>query len=141
MAESPEALRRLAAQQQDLSNLDLIPNDELQLIKDATFKFQGDCTILGSAIGCLFLCKVYGYKIVRLSYDRGTLAKYEKVFQAANPAFKFKNYAAELGPLARRSVGYRIFETVGRWWDIVSGKISGRGPMVDLGIDSAEETA
>lgn len=131
--------RSRALEKSALAELELIDTEESEIIKAAAFEFQGDGTTLGSALGALLICKLYGYRVLRLTYDLRTLSRYEKILQAGTPGFKFRDYSRPLGPLARRSVAYRITEAVGRWWDVVSGKISGRGSGFDLGIDSTGE--
>lgn len=116
-----------------LSNLPLLSDDEVQLIKEAALVFEGDSTILSAAIGLLLSCKMYGYRVVKLSFDQKTITKYEKVFRSVQPDFRYRSQCSDFGPLTRRSVAFRFYERVGRWWDIVTGKVPGRGPQVDLG--------
>jgi len=132
-----ERAERLKLEEKDIAALAFDSSDELELIKKVALEYEGDLTQLGSALGCLFMCKIYGLKVARLAYDARTVAKYEKFFQRAEPDFKFKNYSQELGPLADRSIALRLAKQVGRFWAVVRGEVPGRSPIVDSGIESS----
>ena len=93
MNQSETKQERLLLQEREVNLLSFNSNEELELIKKLTLEFEGDLTQLGSAIGCLFMCKTYGYKIIRLAYDAKTIAKYERFFQIVKGDFRFKNYS------------------------------------------------
>ena len=136
LKQKAEREKRFELQKNDIDALSFDSSNELELIKKVALEYEGDLTRLGSAFGCLFMCKIYGYKVIRLAYDAKTVAKYEKFFQRIDPDFKFKNYSQELGPLADRSVALRLVREMGKFWAVVRGEVPGRSPTVDSGIDS-----
>ena len=60
-----EREKRFELQKNDIDALSFDSSNELELIKKVALEYEGDLTRLGSAFGCLFMCKIYGYILIR----------------------------------------------------------------------------
>lgn len=90
------------------------------VIARALDKFVGDFTLFERAVGALVVGQFVGWEVLRIVHDGGTYKKYEDVFAAGTPGFKFKDYCPERrGPLAYRSVGLTVADTVSDAWDTI----------------------
>jgi len=104
-----------------------ISNDEaqelIQMVNKASLRFKGDLGELESAIGMLFMGRLYGWRVLVLIHNKRTIRKYEETL-----GIKAREYFPEEGPLVGKSVGYKIAQSLGKFWKVVSGevKIEGR---------------
>src|SRR4051794_37318626 len=94
----------------------------LEIIDNAIDEFEGDCTVLESAIGALAIGRKYGWHGVRVCHSRVTYNRYEKILQ-----IKFSEVLPERGPSAQRLAGIRMIDAIGKFWQaIASGLISAK---------------
>jgi hypothetical protein len=102
--------------------------DLLQLVNDATDRFDGNLNDLGSAIGMLMLARRYGWRVILLIHSPGTVRKYLKILGLPN----LRAVAPEVGELAARSKAWRLVDGTSSFWKVVRGQISGvRTSLVD----------
>ena len=80
-------------------------------------EFRGDLTKLEHAIGTFVVGRQFGWKILLLAHDRKTIANYEKTLD-----LDFKEELPEVGPLARKSVGWAAVQKVASFWKAVKGE-------------------
>ena len=92
--------------------------DLVRIIDQATTRFEGDMTRLESAIGMLFLGRLFGWRVLVLTHNKRTIRKYEEIL-----GVDVRKEFPEIGPLAHKSVGLEIAEKAGSFWKAVSGDI------------------
>jgi hypothetical protein len=80
---------------------------------------SGDVSELEQALGMYLLGRHMGWKALVLMHNKRTIRKYEEIL-----GISVREEFEEVGPAARRSVGYRVAETLGNFWKAVSGDIS-----------------
>src|SRR5580658_2524228 len=97
----------------------------LKTIGEAWKEYEGDVTVLESAIGALVLGRDLGWHGVRVMHSRGTFNKYERIL-----GIKFKEVLPPRGPQAHRLCGIRMLDKIGKFWQALSG-----------GLISAKEAA
>lgn len=102
--------------------------EELLTIADkATKTFNGQMPELERAIGMLFVGRHFGWKVLYLTHSKATIRKYEEILD-----IKVRDFFPEVGPLARRSIGWKIASTLSNFWKEVSGNEHG-GRNTELG--------
>lgn len=98
----------------------------LEIIEKACYEFEGDCTVLESAIGALVWGRVVGWKAIRLMHSGRTFKKYEEIL-----FIKFKDELPEMTESSERMHGIRLLKKVGKYWQaITAGLISARDAAV-----------
>jgi hypothetical protein len=98
------------------------PDDCQRLMKiadRAAAEFNGNFDELESAIGVLMLGRLMGWKPLLVIHNKRTLKKYEEIL-SINAREEFP----EVGPLANRSVGWGVVQTLSNFWKAVNGDIS-----------------
>lgn len=93
----------------------------LQLVDDVMLHYNGDVRILESAIGALYLGLKVGWKPLLLVHSRATFARYEKIL-----GLNFRKVMPAVGPLADRSLGWRLAKGLTNFWEAVRGRSPGR---------------
>lgn len=101
-------------------NTSRTPEELVNLTNETIKKFKGDIPELESAIGMLFAGRQYGWKVMYLVHSKATIRKYEKIL-----GVKIREVCPELGPLADRSVGWKIAKKVSNFWKEVTSNIHG----------------
>jgi hypothetical protein len=97
----------------------------LRKIAKAWAAYEGDVTLLESAIGALVLGREVGWHGIRVMHSRGTFNKYERILK-----LRFREVLAARGPDSRRLHGIWLIEKLGKFWQALSG-----------GLISAKEAA
>jgi len=104
-----------------------LSNDEAQdlikLINNVSIEFTGDLGEFERAIGMLSLGRLYGWRVLVILHNKRTIRKYEDIL-----GIKVRDFFPEEGPLVKKSIGYKIASSLGKFWKVVSGeeKIEGR---------------
>lgn len=96
--------------------LNLTPEQE-QAVRTALANYKGQSTRLEAALGALVLGQHFGWKVLRIVHSPSTYKAYEELLGVS-----FQETCPEVGPLGRKSVGYRFAETVAAFWDVVMGR-------------------
>ena len=100
--------------------------DELLRIVDTAIRsYQGDSTVLGSAIGALHIGLLIGWRPLRLIHSHRTFVRYEQIL-----GLDFHEVLPEVGPLADKSLGWRIAKQAENFWDAVRGSVPGRSKQL-----------
>jgi len=90
----------------------------LEIADRAMSNFRGQGDELERALGMLLLGRRYGWRVVHLLHSKRTVAKYEGIL-----GINVRESFPEVGPLTRRSMGYRVSEAIGNFWKAVSGEV------------------
>ena len=114
-------------EQRELSKIGLLTPELIEKVKDASFRYKGDGTILESAIGALIAGQIYGWKVLRLTHSGRTYARYQQILDV-----KFKDVCPPEGPLAERSVALVLTKKINDFWSVASGDKPGRSPELDV---------
>lgn len=95
----------------------------VDIANKAIASFKGDVGELESAIGMLFIGQLCGWRVLVIVHNKRTIRKYEEIL-----GIKVREFFPEEGPMADRSLGYRMAKSMGKYWKVVSGevKIEGR---------------
>lgn len=100
--------------------------DELLRIVDTAIQgYKGDSTILGSAIGALHIGLKIGWRPLRLIHSHRTFVRYEQIL-----GLDFHQVLPEVGPLADKSLAWRVAKQVENFWDVVRGAVPGRSKQL-----------
>lgn len=95
-------------------------------------QYKGDSAVLFSAVGALFVGRLYGWKVLRVFLSSATYAKYQKIL-----GIQFRDVMLPETELSERAFAYRIYKrvaaTVKDFWHAI--KI----PSETLGISSKEK--
>jgi hypothetical protein len=83
-------------------------------------KYKGDITDLERAIGCLYIGREFGWKVMLLLHDRKSMAKYEAAL-----GLEFRNELPEVGAYAHKSVAWNLVQKVSSFWKAVKGEVPG----------------
>lgn len=100
-------------------------DDVKRLIYAAALDFRGNVDDLFMAAGCLFLGRVFGWRILRIAFSASDYARYQRVLSAGvdgSGGFKFADWMREEEPLARKSLVLALIKGLGRFWDAVKGR-------------------
>jgi hypothetical protein len=89
-----------------------------ELINGAIERYRGNFDELEKAIGVLMLGDYVGWKVLVLVHNKRTIRKYEEIL-----GINMREFFVEEGPIAMRSMGYRVALSVGSFWKAVSGDI------------------
>jgi len=81
--------------------------------------FRGDLTDLAAALGALDLGRTYGWKVLRIIYSPVAYRKYQKILN-----LEFKEVLSDETDFSMRSAGYKLVDSVSKYWDIVSRKFA-----------------
>jgi len=81
---------------------------------------KGNFGQLESALGALLVGRHFGWKPLYLIHDKKTLRRYEEIL-----GVEFREVLAEVGPLAERSLAFRLAKKAGNFWKAVKGEIPG----------------
>ncbi|MFM8445602.1 MAG: hypothetical protein ACKN9W_19965 [Methylococcus sp.] len=88
-----------------------------QMIFNASQTYSGQMDDFYQAVGMLVIGRLYGWRVMRIA---GTHANWK----TANQIFgDLKTLMDERGELAHRSLGLRLADEAGRYWEIVRGVV------------------
>lgn len=95
-------------------------NDEelMQKIEEVTSGFQGDISHLYEAVGMIVVGRLFGWRVMRLVSARRAWPDAIKLF--GDP----KQLMPERGKYAYKSVGLKIVDELGEYWDVIKRKKS-----------------
>jgi hypothetical protein len=85
-------------------------------VNELASSFVGPIDELESAIGMLFLGRLFGWKVLVLVHNKRTIRKYEGIL-----GIDVRKDFPEVGPLGSKSVGLDLAEKAGQFWKAVSG--------------------
>ena len=92
---------------------------ELQeVIEVAISTYQGNVDVLESAIGALHVGLRTGWRPLRLMHTHKTFVRYQAAL-----GLDFHEVMPEVGPLAEKSLAWRIASKVKNFWDAARGSI------------------
>lgn len=97
----------------------------LHIIDTATRHYQGDSTVLGSAVGALHIGLSIGWRPLRLIHSHQTFVRYEQIL-----GIDFHEVLPGVGPLADKSLGWRLAKQAENFWDAVRGTVPGRSKQL-----------
>jgi hypothetical protein len=90
----------------------------IEIINKATENFHGQIDELDSAIGMLMTGRLFGWRVLVIFHNKRTIRKYEKILD-----INIREIFPREGPLAHKSIGYKIARSVSNFWKAVSGDI------------------
>jgi hypothetical protein len=99
----------------------LSPEEALQyvaIIEKATENFRGQADELQTAIGMLMTGRLLGWKVLLIIHNKRTIRKYEEIL-----GINVREMFPPEGPLAYKSLGYKIARTFSNFWKVVSGDV------------------
>lgn len=91
------------------------------LVDKAIKQYHGDARKLSNAIGYLMIGRKIGWRPSLLMYDRKSIREYERILGGMDS----KDYMPEVGPLADKSLGWRLVQKVTNFWKAVKGETPG----------------
>ena len=80
--------------------------------------FRGQFDELESALGMFVLGRLVGWKVLVLIHNKRTIRKYEEIL-----GISIREAFPEEGPLAHKSVAYKVAKKLGNYWKAVSGDV------------------
>src|SRR3954452_24357815 len=94
----------------------------MEIIDRACTEFEGDATVLESAIGALVFGRLVGWHALRLMHAGRTFKRYEQIL-----GVKFRDVLPDRTDQAGRLRGIRLADNIGKFWQAVtSGLVSAR---------------
>lgn len=103
-------------------------DDEVKrLICQATWEFRGQIDDLYSAVGCLVVGRLLGWRVLRISLNSKDYAKYQRILSAGQEEsgeFKFSAWMRDEERLAYKSLGLFLVKKAGDFWAAVKGRIA-----------------
>jgi hypothetical protein len=81
-------------------------------------KYRGNIHELEKAIGCVFVGREMGWKVMLLVHDRKSVSKYEELLD-----LDFRKELPDIGKYADRSLAWRLVQKVSSFWKAVKGEI------------------
>ncbi len=89
------------------------------ILQKAIYDYEGDLTVLESAVGALFVGLTMGSRVLRIIHGKGAYSKYEKIL-----GIKFREVCRERGVWSAKSRGLAWADSLGDFWEAVkSSKI------------------
>ena len=89
-----------------------------EIINKATENFHGQIDELENAIGMLMTGRLLGWRVLIIMHNKRTIRKYEEIL-----SINIREMFPPEGPLAYKSIGYKIARKVSNFWKAVSGDI------------------
>lgn len=97
-------------------------NEEIQqVVNDAVQNYTGDARVLESAIGALLVGLRVGWRPLHLIHRHKTMSCYQEIL-----GMDFHKVMPEVGPMADKSLGWRLAKRAQNFWDAVRGTAPGR---------------
>ena len=105
-------------------NLD---DETKEQLEKATREYLGNGNTLESALGAVFVGRVYGWRVLKMMHNPTTYANYEKIL-----GIKFRDICKEETKLTQKNVGMKIVAKWNNFWDVVRGtyKVKDKGHIV-----------
>lgn len=95
-----------------------------RLVYNAIFNFRGDGHDLMTAVGCLYVGRLFGWRVIRLIFSAKKYAEFQRILSMgmeSGQEFKFSDWMRDDERLAYRSIGLEIVDTAKKFWDTVRG--------------------
>lgn len=111
--EKDEAMRRsksLAVQRKSMSDERL-----MEIIMEACHQFEGDSSVLETAIGALCWGRVVGWHGLRLMHSSRTFKRYEEIL-----GIRFRDELPERTVHSTRMNGIKLAENLGKFWQVIT---------------------
>lgn len=90
----------------------------IEIVDRAALNFRGQADELENAIGMLMIGRIYGWRVLVIVHNKRTIKKYEEIL-----GINIREMFPPEGPLAQKSLGYKIASKVSNFWKAVSGDI------------------
>ncbi len=97
-----------------------VQTDFLRYVARQLEAYKGDATEFERAIGAYVLGLSLGWKPLLLIHDRKVVRKYGEIL-----GVDFKVALPEVGPMAHRSLAWRLVQKVSSFWKAAKGEIPG----------------
>ncbi len=98
----------------------------LEIIEKASDNFEGDFTVLESAIGALIVGRTVGWHGLRVCHSGRTFHRYEEILD-----IKFREVLPDRTEQSTRLRGVRMADKIGKFWQAISaGMIPAREAKV-----------
>ncbi|MHB8406430.1 MAG: hypothetical protein ACYDCJ_13530 [Gammaproteobacteria bacterium] len=99
----------------------------IELVDAACKRFYGESSKLESAIGMLFVGRMFGWKVLYLIHTKSTIRKYEKILGLEN----IRDVLESETEFSRKSLAYSALKGVSNFWKAVKGEIKDvRSPIL-----------
>lgn len=95
-----------------------------RLVYNAIFNFRGDGHDLITAIGCLYVGRLFGWRVIRLIFSSRRYAEFQRILTMGmqdNQPFKFADWMRDDERLTYRSFGLELVDKAQAFWDTVRG--------------------
>ncbi len=94
----------------------LFTEAENRHLEHAVATFRGNGRELESAVGALYLGKVYGWKVLRVMHSSVSYRKYQAIL-----GIDFKDWCPSTTSLTERHRGYQLALKAKNFWDLMRG--------------------
>jgi len=96
----------------------MMTDEEFIEFTEETIKnFSGQFDTLYSALGALLVGRYFGWRVLKLTLSPTTYSKYKKVL-----GIDYKDELEPLGFYSHKSLGLKLANKIGNFWDIVQGR-------------------
>jgi len=101
-----------------------MPTDEARAIQlrsisvKATENYRGSLPELSAALGMLQIGDLFGWRPLVVVHSKRTIRKYEEIL-----GITVRDFFPEIGPEAKRSLGYLNASRLSNFWKAVSGEV------------------
>lgn len=92
----------------------------LRVADEAVERYTGDVSVLETAIGALMVGRRVGWRPLLLMHSTATIARYQEIL-----GLKFREVLPEVGPLANKSLGWRMLGRLKDYWRVVARRLPG----------------
>ncbi|HEV2295327.1 MAG TPA: hypothetical protein VGR35_15860 [Tepidisphaeraceae bacterium] len=87
----------------------------LKIIEKTVKNYEGDFTVLESALGALVIGREVGWQGLRVCHSGRTFKRYEEILD-----IKFRDVLPERTKHSTRLRGIRIADSIGKFWQAIS---------------------
>lgn len=92
----------------------------LRVVDEAVASYRGDVSVLETAIGALMVGRWVGWRPLMLMHSTATVARYQEIL-----GLKFREVLPEVGPLADKSLGWRLLGNIKDFWKVARRRLPG----------------
>src|SRR5688572_15557878 len=104
-------------------------DEMLRIMDEACQEFEGDCSVLESALGALVFGREIGWHALRLMHSGRTYRRYEEIL-----GVRFREVLQERTKQSERMMGIRMADKLGKFWQVVTaGQVSAREAAIAEG--------
>lgn len=98
----------------------MVQGEALKVVDEAIARYTGDVSVLEAAIGALMVGRRVGWRPLLLMHSSATIARYQEIL-----GLKFREVLPEVGPLAGKSLGWKLLGDVRDFWKVVRRRLPG----------------